>query len=248
MQRAAEDQRRKHVTVPRGRCLLAVALTVVACSAATACGDPTIARSSPTTATIAWNDISGISAAGSPQTTNAPPPTGSVVGENTAARILWSFPADGVEFIAVHDGVVYATTDTEVIAASLIDGTVLWRHQADDYMSDGESQIAADGQDLWVIAPYNSNIHLDRRTGTTLRVGALPEDEFPIGFKPLSSPAPTKWNVDNSDGGARAVLPDGQAAWQLVVTDSGEGGPVIADGDVTIVPATDRYVYAITTA
>ncbi|MDP2292306.1 MAG: hypothetical protein Q8M22_14040, partial [Actinomycetota bacterium] len=189
---------------------------------------------------MTWNDIAVMSAAGSsPATIDSPPPTGSVVGENPAVRILWSFPADGVEFIAVHDGVVYATTDTQIIAASLVDGTVAWRHAADDYFSDGESLIAADGNDLWVIARYNSNIHLDRTTGDTLRVGAAPADELPIGFTPLSSPAPTKWTVNNFFGGAHAVFPDGQTAWQLVVTDNGyyEGGPVIADGDVTIVPA-----------
>ena len=199
---------------------------------------------------MSWNDIALLGAAGSASATiDSPPPTGSVVAENTAVRILWSFPANGVEFIAVHDRVVYATTDTQVIAVSLVDGSVAWRHAADDYFSDGGSLIAADGNDLWVIVPYNSNIHLDRTTGNTLQVGAAPEDEIPIGFTPLASPAPTKWTVTNFLGGAHAVLPDGQTAWQLVVTDNGyyEGGPVIADGDVTIVPAADGYVYAITT-
>ena len=161
---------------------------------------------------------------------------------------MWAFPAEGVEFIGVLNDTVYATTDTQVIAVSAVDGTVIWRHAADDYFSDGGSIIGVAADDVWVIAPYNSNLHLDPTTGRTLAIDTAPTAELPVGFVPLVARPPTDWTVVNSFGGAHAELPDGERVWQLFVTDSGyyEGAPAIREGALTIVPATDGYVYAIT--
>lgn len=76
----------------------------------------------------AWNDLSGLDGTAAPETTELRSPTGSIVSDDDSARIVWSIgPADGVEFIGVHDGSIYVSTDTQIIAASLADGAVVWQ-------------------------------------------------------------------------------------------------------------------------
>jgi hypothetical protein len=244
--------------VRRGRALAFAALVLLFGGALAACGEPTsdgTAAEATTTTTKplnAWDNIAGLGTGPSvpPVDTEAPISAGVLVAGAVDARILWSFWAEGIESMAVHDGVVYVTTDTEVVAASLADGTVLWRHfSADDYFSDYGSRVGIDGDELWVVAPYNTNIHLDPATGRTTRVVALADSEYPEGFTPLPTPTPTEWAVTNTDDGAQAVLPDGRTAWQLDLgeydTGYGTDGPVVADGSTTLVAAADGVVYAV---
>lgn len=228
----------------RRRAAVAAALLVTTTSLA-ACGDPSDPAAGGATSVQAWNDLSGLASA-APETTIVRTPVGSIASDDPTARIAWAFPAEGVEFIGVHDGTVYASTDTQVIAASLSDGTVLWRHAGDDYLSDGQSMIGMDDDDVWAITPNNANLRLDATTGHTVRRGP-PMVGPPDGFVALDAPAPTEWTVENTDTGVRAVGTDGRVAWRLSIGDPSyaEGGPVIAAGGLTIVPAADGFVYAI---
>jgi hypothetical protein len=167
-------------------------------------------------------------------------------GSTTPAAVAWVKPVTGVEFLGAVDGVLYLTTDSSVMAIDLSDGSTIWKHQADDYWSDGESQISLKDRLLWVFAPYNASLLLDPKTGVTISLDAEVGAEPPAGFVPLLFMAPSP-RVENGVNGARQVSDDGSMRWSLEVRSTGnyEGGPVIQVGDLIIVPAVDDHMYAI---
>lgn len=175
------------------------------------------------------------------------------IGRNarvTNASVAWALPITAVEAIGVSDGIVFVATDSAVLAVSLVDGSVQWTHEDDDYWSDGGASLSISNGELWVFAPYNADLRLNLLTGETITSnGDFPGAGQPVGFVPLNSDSLSSWTVENTTKGTRAVLPDGSLAWELQVQDAGnyEGGPVVQTGSQTIVAAANDFLYALDT-
>lgn len=167
----------------------------------------------------------------------------------TDATLVWTNCVGGVDFLGAVDAVLYLTTDSSVMAIDLSDGSTIWKHQSDDYWSDGESQISLVDQGLWVFAPYNTSIRLDPTTGAIVGVDEMPDADPPAGFVPIPSSVPSP-RVASDTTGARQVSDDGASLWSLTVRPTGvyDEGPVIQVGDLIVVPAADNHMYAIRVA
>jgi hypothetical protein len=135
-------------------------------------------------------------------------------------RIRWVEVSDIPEAIAVDDGLLYVMA-SELTAYDLKDGSVAWMYEEEGEAieADGGVVIGLDGPDVVrVIAPYNYDLRVDRRTGRLLSMGSH-GDEPAAGFSPFPAPAPTQFRVSLDLKEIVGRWPDGRVAWRLAVSD-----------------------------
>ncbi|MEJ7765184.1 MAG: hypothetical protein WKF86_06785 [Acidimicrobiales bacterium] len=105
-------------------------------------------------------------------------------------RVRWVEVSDGPEAIAVDGSRLYVMA-SELTAYNLKDGSVAWVYEdkGEGIGADGGVVIGLDGPDVVrVIAPYNYDIRVDRRTGRLLSM-ERDSDEPAAGFSPFQAPA-----------------------------------------------------------
>ena len=177
-------------------------------------------------------------------------------GGKPSVSLAWAAPLESVlEDLITVDGTAYVTTDVSVEAIALDDGSHLWTHDGDDYFSDGLSQVTLTDGLLWAIAPYNTNIRLDRETGQTVSTSA--DHSFalaPADFVPIATSPPTNWRIAYSGTGVDAFDAFGELAWSFRL--AFDGGSVESTAsefsddlimqadDLIVIPGGDGYLYA----
>jgi hypothetical protein len=240
-----------------------VAVLAALCVVVAACADDTaepIALPPVSDSDIDWLTI-GTGGVDLPPETLAPPSARFTIGHDTtrAVSLAWAAPLEFssvLEDLVTVDDVAYVTTDVTVEAISLGDGSHLWTHSGDDYFSDGLSQVTlADGL-VWAIAPYNTNIHLDRDTGQTVSTSADHSFEsIPSGFVPIATSPPRDWRIAYRGTGVDAYDVAGELAWSLRLSDDDgsvettasefSDAQIIQSGDLILIPGGDGYLYAV---
>ena len=159
-------------------------------------------------------------------------------------RPRWVAVRDTPEAFAVSDGVVYVA-GSELTAFNLRDGSIAWECQGEHpFEASGGVVIGLDGPDfLRVVAPFEYDLRVDRRTGRLLSLHS-PSEVRSAPIVALPAPRPSRVRVTM---GLREIVArwlDGSVAWRLDVESPFVDGlsPVQADDAIVLVTSGQHVV------